>query len=106
MNEAERCDRISLMNAGKVLAQGAPEDLVRSRHTNNLEQAFISVLEEATGAGPGGGEPERELVTSEPPSVREQVHSGWFSLTRLWAYARRETTDRRDRRLVSFRQTS
>ena len=30
MNEAERCDRMSMMHAGKVLAQGPPADLVRN----------------------------------------------------------------------------
>ena len=30
MNEAERCDRISLMHRGRVLAVGAPKELVRS----------------------------------------------------------------------------
>ena len=53
MNEAERCDRISLMHAGKVLADGTPEELIRSRHAQNLEQAFVSFLEEATAAGGG-----------------------------------------------------
>src|SRR5271169_2157629 len=49
MNEAERCDRISLMNAGKVLAVGAPAELVRQRGCATLEDAFISYLEEAAG---------------------------------------------------------
>ena len=31
MNEAERCDRISLMDAGRVLATGTPAELVRPR---------------------------------------------------------------------------
>ena len=31
MNEAERCDRISLMHQGRVLAVGAPEELVKQR---------------------------------------------------------------------------
>ncbi|MEZ1355866.1 AAA family ATPase, partial [Pseudomonas aeruginosa] len=29
MNEAQRCDRISLMHAGKVLASDTPDELVR-----------------------------------------------------------------------------
>src|SRR5271165_1060511 len=49
MNEAERCDRISLMNAGKVLAVGAPAELVRQRRCATLEDAFISYLAEASG---------------------------------------------------------
>src|SRR4249920_4080614 len=47
MNEAERCDRISLMHAGKVLAVGAPKELVKERGSASLEDTFISYLEEA-----------------------------------------------------------
>ena len=51
MNEAERCDRISLMHAGKVLASDTPAGLCEKRGKENLEEAFISYLEEATGVG-------------------------------------------------------
>ena len=47
MNEAERCDRMSMMHAGKVLAQGPPAQLVAERKAKNLEEAFIGYLEEA-----------------------------------------------------------
>src|SRR5262245_45543873 len=47
MNEAQRCDRISLMNAGKVLAQDRPAEITRSRNAPTLEAAFIEYLEEA-----------------------------------------------------------
>ena len=47
MNEAERCDRMSMMHAGKVLAQGPPAQLVAERKAKNLEDAFIGYLEEA-----------------------------------------------------------
>src|SRR5215471_11854655 len=75
MNEAQRCDRISLMNAGKVLAQDTPAAIIRSRRAKTLEEAFIAYLEEATAgdqaaaaaaeaevpavapAGPGGRKP-------------------------------------------------
>ena len=50
MNEAERCDRISLMDSGRVLATDAPANLVKARGVATLEDAFISYLEEATGA--------------------------------------------------------
>src|SRR5271169_220952 len=50
-NEAERCDRISLMHAGKVLAVGAPQELVKERGSATLEDAFISYLEEAAATG-------------------------------------------------------
>src|SRR5246127_4957327 len=50
MNEAERCDRMSMMHAGKVLAQGPPAQLVAERGAANLEQAFIGYLEDAAAA--------------------------------------------------------
>ena len=43
MNEAERCDRISLMHRGRVLAVGAPKELVKDRGSATLEDAFISL---------------------------------------------------------------
>ncbi len=49
MNEAERCDRISLMHAGRVLASDLPAALTRKRGVKTLEEAFISYLEEADG---------------------------------------------------------
>ncbi len=49
MNEAERCDRISLMHAGRVLASDAPAELVRQRGARTLEEAFIGYLVDAQG---------------------------------------------------------
>ena len=49
MNEAERCDRISLMHAGKVLAVGAPLDLVKERGSDSLEDTFVGYLADAAG---------------------------------------------------------
>ena len=54
MNEAARCDRISLMDAGRVLATDTPQALVRARGAANLEEAFIDFLEEA-GRRPRSG---------------------------------------------------
>ena len=50
MNEAARCDRIALMDSGRVLATGAPAELVKARNAATLEDAFISYLEEAAGS--------------------------------------------------------
>ncbi|MEB8434402.1 ribosome-associated ATPase/putative transporter RbbA [Cocleimonas sp. KMM 6892] len=47
MDEAARCDRISLMHAGKVLASDTPAALRESRNADTLEEAFIAYLEEA-----------------------------------------------------------
>ena len=52
MNEAERCDRMSMMHAGKVLAQGPPAQLVAERKAKNLEAAFIGYLEDAAEKAP------------------------------------------------------
>ena len=51
MNEAERCDRISLMHAGKVLASDSPAALVKNSGYATLEEAFIGYLKEASGLG-------------------------------------------------------
>src|SRR5204862_1977 len=41
MNEGMRCDRISLMHAGRVLAADAPDKLIADRGSASLEEAFI-----------------------------------------------------------------
>jgi ribosome-dependent ATPase len=50
MNEAERCDRIALMDSGRVLVTDTPAGLIKARQASTLEDAFISYLEAATGA--------------------------------------------------------
>ena len=50
MNEAERCDRISLMHGGKVLASDAPAALVKQSGEATLEATFIAYLKKASGA--------------------------------------------------------
>jgi ribosome-dependent ATPase len=50
MNEAERCDRISLMDSGRVLATDTPAGLVKARGVASLEDAFIANLEEVSKA--------------------------------------------------------
>lgn len=105
MNEAERCDRISLMHAGKVLAQDAPAKLVRDRASENLEEAFIAYLtdtetSETKTAGLGNTSvTELAKPAPTPPNSREQP----FGLHRIWAYARREALEiRRDTIRLAF----
>ena len=43
MEEAERCDRVAILDHGKLLALGAPADLVRQRNARNLEQVFLGL---------------------------------------------------------------
>ena len=49
MNEAERCDRISLMHAGRVLTVGTPAEIAESKNTKSLSDAFVSYLRDAAG---------------------------------------------------------
>ena len=94
MNEGERCDRISLMHAGRVLASDAPAALIRGRGAINLEDAFISYLEEASGAEAKTPDikdaPEEK---SSGPATPTLHHFMPFSLRRLLAYARRESLE-------------
>ena len=93
MNEAERCDRMSLMHAGKVLASGTPQELVERRGAASLEEAFIAWLQEASGPAPQLPPPDDIPVTHEAPKPPRQG----FSLRRLFSYSRREALElRRD----------
>jgi ribosome-dependent ATPase len=98
MNEAERCDRISLMHQGRVLAVGAPKELVKQRGSPTLEDAFISYLEEAAEAGEKK-KPQAAPQTTGRPAERPAAEptpsraSRRFDPGRLWAYARRETME-------------
>ena len=91
MNEAERCDRISLMHAGKVLASDTPQALVAKRGAASLEEAFIAYLKEAA-------EPTPDTGTMTPPAqAAAEPPRQAFSLRRLFSYSRREALElRRD----------
>lgn len=84
MGEAERCDRVSLMHAGKVIAQGTPAELTAEAGVESLEDAFIAALQAA----------ETPLPVVAPPAqhrTAERPRGGGFS--RAAAYARRETVE-------------
>ena len=117
MNEADRCDRISLMHQGRVLAVGAPNELVKERGSASLEDAFISYLEEATegqekskaqrapepaaaaalvAAAARGGSGSYSPGGGRKPSggqARRIAFLPRFDPGRLWVYARRETME-------------
>jgi ribosome-dependent ATPase len=93
MNEAERCDRISLMDSGRVLATGTPAQLTKSRGAATLEDAFISYLEEATGTGASATKaliPESQTIRRSRPATEAR---SWFSPQRMLAYTIRETLE-------------
>jgi ribosome-dependent ATPase len=101
MNEGARCDRISLMNNGKVLVTGVPADLVRQRQLPTLEAAFISYLKDAEVQDQAGRTDSvavadisgaaRVASITKPDSKRRR----WFSLSRAFSYSRRETLELR-----------
>ena len=98
MNEAERCDRMSLMHAGKVLVSDTPEAIRLSRDADTLETAFIAYLKEAS-AEPESVEigTEAQTTTTPPPPAQASSSGAWFSLRRLLSYTHRETLElRRD----------
>jgi len=106
MNEAERCDRISLMHGGRVLAQGTPAALRAEQGTSTLEDAFIAYLERGAGE-PAEEEPAPWQSDTQVPAgarpLRKSGRPSRFSLRRLWAYARREGTElRRDPIRLAF----
>ena len=108
MNEGERCDRISLMHAGKVLACDTPQNLIRDHGAANLEDAFIACLEAAnpeepsTAAPPAGAAPQDTPTAPMPaadnvPARRRRAPFSFLSRRRLMAYSLREAKElRRD----------
>ncbi|SHF44249.1 ribosome-dependent ATPase [Litoreibacter ascidiaceicola] len=92
MNEAERCDRISLMHAGRVLAVGAPTEITKSKEAATLNDAFISYLREAAG---DIEEMQTTPASSSPTQFRapEPQRQSGFQFARLWAFALRETME-------------
>jgi ribosome-dependent ATPase len=89
MNEAKRCDRISLMDSGRVLATDIPANLVKARAAATLEDAFISYLQEANAAAAVGPVVDAgvEITPQAPQSPARQPV---FSFQRLFAYTIRE----------------
>ncbi len=45
MDEAERADRIGLMRAGKLIAEGTPEELKKKHNAETVEEIFIKLSE-------------------------------------------------------------
>ena len=98
MNEAERCDRISLMHAGKVLVSDTPAAIVKSRSAATLEEAFVGYLEEATGTQAETQGAVAEVPVPEAPEApgSRSGKSGagrFFDLRRMFAYTRREALE-------------
>ena len=125
MDEALRCDRISLMHAGRVLVSGTPGAIVSDSPGQTLEDAFVHRIA-AAGAGqvpetptpetptpgPPTPDPPKPEPRAPPPQAPPTPHAApavgrpgpaSFSLRRLWAYFLREVTEvRRDPVRMAF----
>lgn len=104
MNEAEKCDRISLMHAGKVLAVGTPKQLMEKKNTDTLENAFIAYLEEASKTESEEIQEKDdknntfvfENVPKDGKAIRSTEHSDdkrFFDIRRFISYGIRETLE-------------
>jgi ribosome-dependent ATPase len=84
MNEALRCDRISLMHAGEVLVYDTPQNLAEGGGTDGLNATFIRYIQGAIG---NTAPKERLAALSDGERPRRRMGAG---LTRLLAVSRRE----------------
>ncbi len=97
MNEGLRCDRISLMNAGKVLACDVPKELIYKRGSANLEEAFIGYMEDAAAetvaqTAHKKNDSSAQLPQKHSSNSTQLKRSPWqLFLGRLLAYSRNET---------------
>ena len=110
MNEGMRCDRISLMHAGRVLACDEPNKLIADRGVASLEDAFIGYMEDAiaTPAGPAAGDTAAgaALVHEEAAETTQKTRRASaipLPVRRMLAYSRNEAIQiRRDPVRLAF----
>ncbi|KJS08201.1 MAG: multidrug ABC transporter ATP-binding protein [Hoeflea sp. BRH_c9] len=96
MDEAMRCDRISLMHAGKVLVTDRPDAIIASRQAPSLEEAFIAYISAEIPPEPASA----AVLASTSDS---DGNASGFSLRRLLAYTTREAMQvRRDPVRLAF----
>ena len=107
-----RCDRISFMHKGRVLAVGTPAELAARQNAPDLEEAFVQYLIEAEGGEGGEGlsrqeaahseSDQRELLQNtdgvrEPSShtLRDNPNTDTFKyrFSMIWTFARREAKE-------------
>ncbi len=99
MNEAELCDRISLMHAGRVLVSDTPAKIIAERSAASLDEAFIGHLQDAIEQQPAKAPPAAPITSIERSSSPHKVRSSFYllDLRRMLAYTQRESLElRRD----------
>ncbi len=92
MNEGERCDRISLMHQGKVLASDTPKKLTLSKQKENLEDAFISYLEDASVEQEQNSISNKQEINISTTKNQKKRNKN-FSALRLFGYSYRESLE-------------
>lgn len=103
MNEASRCDRIAFMSEGRVLGCDRPETLMQEKGAATLEEAFISYLLEDGNGDDGSNPDELGDISASAAHEGKPRHTPAVSISRLWAYARREMLElSRDRIRLLF----
>lgn len=100
MNEAEWCDRISLMHAGKVLVSDTAAGITRAMGCETLDDAFVVCLEKviaessaaapAVAASPAAAASDAGTSTTSGEG-EHAVQRSAFSLQRLLSYSRLES---------------
>ncbi len=104
MNEAERCDRMSMMHAGQVLDSGPPAELMRRQGAATLDDAFVAYLlaagaddsrAEAPAATDAADTPDAPPADIAAAARHAGPHrpAGGFSLRRLLSYTVRESLE-------------
>jgi len=94
MSEAERCDRVSFMHAGRVLVSDTPAALIASHGAEDLETAFVRTLEQAMEQAPADPDPACGAPPTLPPEA--EYHASViraFDPRRMFSYARREALE-------------
>jgi ribosome-dependent ATPase len=101
MNEALRCDRISLMHAGQVLVCDKPQEIVEAKEAASLEEAFIGYIQDAIGKV-DEAEVDESSITAAPAAIKspaqrvkqyDKIKLHGFSFKRLLAYSYLETIE-------------
>ena len=96
MNEALRCDRMSMMHAGRVLDSDTPQALMDKRGLSTLEETFIAYLRDATDDNDTPTDTSQAALEETAFAQTNAVKSR-FSPRRLYSYAQREAMElRRD----------
>jgi ribosome-dependent ATPase len=92
MNEAERCDRMSMMHAGKVLDSDVPASWSRSAAPKPWKRpsSATSSRRRAAARPPAPPRPPIRRSAAAAPAEHGGHNAGGFSLQRMFSYLWRE----------------